>query len=448
MTEQPSIFENRGARPLADRMRPRHFSGFVGQSHVLGEDGILGRLIAAKRLVSLILWGPPGCGKTTLARLLAARAGLTLAGLSAVHAGVKDVRDVVREAERRIGTTGSPTCLFIDEIHRFNKAQQDGLLPHVESGLITLIGATTENPSFEVISPLLSRTRVVVLGPLSPDEIIAILKNAIADETRGLGGMNLFVDEDAIRYLSENTDGDARGALNALEAAARTKEPDGEGRVVVLRDDVAATLAERTYIFDKDSDGHYNLISALHRSIRGSDPDAALYYLTRMLEAGEDPLYLARRLIRAATEDVGLADPHALSVCIAAKDAYHFLGSPEGELALAEAALYLALAPKSNSVYTALGRARDAVRETGSLAAPRHILNAPTGLMKNLGYGRDYQYPHDFEEGFVTEEYLPEKLRGKRFFRAVRGLEKELEERLEKLRAAAREAKSGEPGKK
>jgi putative ATPase len=412
--------------PLAARMRPRSLDEFVGQEDLVGPGRPLRELIESGRVPSLILWGPPGSGKTTLAGLLAARAHATFVPFSAVTEGIPRVRQVIAEARERRGANGRGTVLFVDEIHRFNRAQQDALLPHVERGTVTLIGATTENPSFEVVGPLLSRTRVLVLSPLSPDELEEICRRALADDSRGLGARRTSISVEALSRIATEADGDARRALNALETAV---ELAGDREVEVSH--VEAALQKRYARYDKSGEEHYNLISALHKAVRGSDPDGALYWLSRMLEAGEDPMYLARRLVRMATEDVGLADPTALSICVAARDAYHFLGSPEGDLALAQAATYLALAPKSNSVYEAFGAARGAARETPAEPVPLHLRNAPTKLMRDLGYGRDYRYDHAYESGVAPQTYLPDAVAGRRFYKPLdRGWEKEARERM------------------
>jgi putative ATPase len=418
------------AAPLAERMRPKDISEFAGQRHLLGPASLLPRVMASGQPVSLILWGPPGSGKTTLARILARAAVAEFLSFSAVLSGVKEIREVVERA-RRNTTAGRRTVLFVDEIHRFNKAQQDAFLPHVEAGLITLIGATTENPSFEVISPLLSRLRVVVLEPLAEDDLRGLLERALKDSERGLGALNIEADPEALEHIVAHADGDARRALNGLEAAALTAQPD-EGGVRRLTREVAEEAKQRkALLYDKAGEEHYNLISALHKSLRDSDPDASLYWLARMLEAGEDPLYLARRMVRFASEDIGNADPQALQVALAAMESYRFLGSPEGELALAQAALYLACAPKSNAAYTALGRVRREVRDSGALPVPLHLRNAPTGLMKRLGYGAGYRYAHEEPEAQLLQEHLPERLRGKRFYLPTdRGFEKTIRERL------------------
>jgi putative ATPase len=420
--------------PLADRMRPRSLKEFVGQEHLLGEGKILTTAIEAGELPSLILWGPPGSGKTTLAFLLAERVQADFVPFSAVTSGIKEIRDVIARAERE-RANGTRTLLFIDEIHRFNKAQQDAFLPHVERGTIVLIGATTENPSFEVIAPLLSRAKVLTLQPLAEEGLVLILRRALEDQERGLGRLAIEADEEALRSIAGHSSGDARAALNTLELAAQMagREPEG-GRRLTLN--VAQEAGQRrALLYDKAGEEHYNLISALHKSLRGSDPDASLYWLARMLASGEDPLYIARRLVRFASEDVGNADPQALLMALAAKDAFHFLGSPEGELALAQAAAYLATAPKSNAVYIAFGEARRDVEDAPLEGVPLHLRNAPTPLMKEMGYGAEYQYPHDLPEAFAEQDYLPEVLKGRIYYHPTdRGLEAEIGRRLSEWR--------------
>ncbi len=430
--------ESSPAAPLATRMRPRTLDEFVGQEHLVGPGRVLREMIERDELQSIILWGPPGSGKTTLARIIADRTDAAFVPFSAVTEGVPRVREIIREAAERLRATGRRTILFCDEIHRFNRAQQDAFLPHVEAGTIILIGATTENPSFEVNSALLSRSRVLVLDPLSESEVRTICERALADGERGLGGLGLQVDDDALELIAHAADGDARGALAALEIAASMVGRGGR----ITRAVAAEALPRRYARYDKSGEEHYNLISALHKSVRGSDPDAALYWLARMLDGGEDPLYIARRLVRMAVEDIGMADPRALSVAVAAKDAYHFLGSPEGELALAEAAVYLATAPKSNRVYEAFGQAGRLARETPAEPVPLHIRNAPTRLMKELGYGAGYRYDHHEPDAVAPQEYLPDSLRGRRLYRpSDRGFEAEIGRRLERWMARRRAAK-------
>jgi putative ATPase len=399
------------APPLAERMRPRTLDEFLGQRHILAPGRALREAIERGNPGSLILWGPPGVGKTTLARLVAAHARHEFVSFSGVSEGVPRIREIAAQAESR-RKAGRGTILFVDEIHRLNKAQQDAFLPHVEKGTLTLIGATTENPSFEVIGALLSRARVFVLEPLSGEDLAALLDRALGDAERGLGGAGLTLEDDARALLAREADGDARRALNALEAAA---EGARGGRITF--EGAKEALQKRFARYDKGGEEHFNLISAYHKALRGSDPDGALYWLARMIDGGEDPLYIARRTIRFAVEDVGLADPQALVVAVAARDAYQMLGSPEGDLALAEAAIYLAAAPKSNRAYRAWGAALEAARESPGEPVPLHIRNAPTGLMKELGYGRGYRYAHDEPGGHSAgQEYLPPGLRGRRFY--------------------------------
>jgi len=421
---------SRKAAPLADRMRPRTVEEFVGQTHLLGEGKVLRVALEQGEVPSLILWGPPGTGKTSLAILIASHVKAAFTPFSAVTSGIKEIKEVIGDADRRLRGAGQRTILFVDEIHRFNKAQQDAFLPHVERGTITLIGATTENPSFEVIAPLLSRTKVLVLNPLSEEEIRLIVERAWKDPDRGLGKSRLRVAEDAMGAIIRCANGDARAALNLLELSARLAEASGERGFVTLAI-VQEAAQRRSLLYDKAGEEHYNLISALHKSLRGSDPDAALYWLARMLASGEDPLYLARRLIRFASEDIGNADPHALPLAVAAKEAYHFLGSPEGELALAQCVTYLATAPKSNAVYVAFGEAQTDVASAPAEPVPLHIRNAPTALLKELHYGEGYKYAHDYEGAHVEQDYLPESLKGRVYYRPTdRGLEAEISKRL------------------
>ena len=426
--------------PLAERMRPRSLDEFVGQEALIGPGRPLRAAIEQDRLQSIILWGPPGTGKTTLARLIATATHARFVAFSAVLSGIKEIRGVMTEAEEARRRGGKRTLLFVDEIHRFNKAQQDAFLPRVEAGDIVLIGATTENPSFEVNSALLSRSKVHVLKPLDLDDIVTILQRALGNAERGLGAMNLRVDDDALTAIAKYANGDARVALNFLESAANIvtgpRAGDGAGARPIDAALVADLAQNRSLLYDKTGEEHYNLISALHKSMRNSDPDAAVYWLARMLEAGEDPLYVARRLVRFASEDIGNADPQALTIAIAAKDAVHFMGMPEGNTALAQAAIYLAVAAKSNAVYRAYLAAAEAAAVEVAEPVPLHLRNAPTKLMKDLEYGRGYEYAHDQAEGIARDmECLPPAHRGRRFYQPVeRGLEARIKQRLEEIR--------------
>jgi putative ATPase len=427
-------------RPLAERMRPGNLDQFVGQLEVVGQGTLIRNAVEQDQIFSMILWGPPGCGKTTLARIIAAETRSHFLHFSAVLSGVKEIRAVIAEAQNQQKLYRKQTILFVDEIHRFNKAQQDAFLHHVENGMITLIGATTENPSFEVIAPLLSRCRVITLKMLSADDIAAIIDSALKDSQRGLGSLDLLLEPDALSYLIGIADGDARVALNSLEIAsslvAKVNElSEKAASLTISLKDLEHALQKKALVYDKSGEEHYNIISAYHKSLRGSDPDAALYWLERMFAAGEDPFYIARRMVRFASEDIGNADPQALNVAMNAMEAFKFLGHPEGELAIAQAAVYLATAPKSNSIYAAYGKVQQVVKKAGSLPVPFHIRNAPTGLMKKLGYGKDYKYAHNYKDAVIAQDYLPEELKGQVYYRpSGRGYEKVVKERLDKWR--------------
>ncbi|HZS08592.1 MAG TPA: replication-associated recombination protein A [Blastocatellia bacterium] len=402
--------------PLAERMRPRTLSEFIGQEQLLGEGKLLRRLIEEDRLTSMIFWGPPGAGKTTLAKIIAARTASDFIPFSAVTSGISEIRQVMETAAKTRAAFGRRTVLFVDEIHRFNRAQQDAFLPYVENGTIILIGATTENPSFEINSALLSRVRVFVLNQLGAAEVTDILKQALNDSERGLANLNVTISDEQLHRLAEHTGGDARAALTVLELAATSARADKRGRRLVTDEDLREALQRATALYDKAGEQHYNLASAFIKSIRNSDVDATLYWLARMIEGGEDPMFIARRIVHHASEDIGMADPQALVVATAAASATHLIGLPEARLALAEAAAYLALAPKSNNVYMAYEAAAEDARNTQTEPVPLHLRNAPTALMKGLGYGKDYKYAHDYESGRAEMECLPEKLKGRKYY--------------------------------
>jgi putative ATPase len=421
--------------PLAARMRPRRLGEFVGQEHIIGPGRVLRKAIESGQLPSIILWGPPGSGKTTLAFIISNATSSHFSPVSAVSAGVSDLRKIIEEAKERRRLHQQKTILFIDEIHRFNKSQQDAILPYVEDGTVTLIGATTENPSFEVNSPLLSRSRVFVLNPLSNEEIRTIILRSLKDRERGLGEMNIELPDEALEQLSIMSGNDARTALNALEMAALVTAPDEKNVRKITLETVEDAFQHRALQYDRAGEQHYDIISALHKCMRDSDPDATLYWLGRMIESGEDPLYIARRIIRFATEDIGLADPQALVVAMAAQQAVHFIGMPEGNLALAEAAVYMATSPKSNSLYTGYSRVQWEIKHGTHEPVPLHLRNAVTNLMKDLGYGKGYKYAHNFEGHYVEQEHLPGSLKGKRFYTpGALGYERQISARLKEWR--------------
>lgn len=424
--------------PLAERIRPTSLADFAGQEHLVGPGRLLYQLIQTRKLPSLLLWGPPGSGKTTMATILAQAVDANFVFFSAVLSGVKEIRQIVETAKKN-REINIDTVLFVDEIHRFNKSQQDAFLPHVESGLLILIGATTENPSFNVIAPLLSRCQTLVLEPLGAKHIRAIILRALQDREAGMGELELTIEDDALESLIRYADGDSRRALNCLETAAvllvESNKKDPHGQTVLTADIIAEAGQYRTLRYDTSGEEHYNQISALHKSLRDSDPDGAIYWVSRMLEAGEDPLYIARRLVRFASEDIGIADPQALHVALNCREAYHLLGSPEGELALLQSVVYLATAPKSNALYAASKKVRQDIGKTGTLPVPIHLRNAPTRLMKEIGYGAGYQYAHDSHDALVDQEHLPQELKGQTYYNPTnRGYEAIIRDRLTKWR--------------
>jgi putative ATPase len=436
--------------PLASRLRPDRMEDVVGQDHLLGPARALRRSLETGNLFSVILWGPPGSGKTTIARLMAQYSKCPFESFSAVLSGVKELREIVDSAKKTHRYEGRPTILFVDEIHRFNKAQQDAFLPHVENGLIILIGATTQNPSFEIIPPLLSRTRVMTLRPLEPGDMAVILDRALEDKERGLGGLNVDIEKEALEYIISISHGDARVALNNLESASYFVQADKDNRRLLTKSAVALALDKKPLLYDKNGEEHYNLISALHKSMRGSDAQASIYWLYRMLEAGEDPLFIGRRLIRFASEDIGLADPRALEIALTAYQAWERVGPPEAKLCLAQAVVYLATAPKSNSLYVAERSVRKEIEESGPLPVPLHLRNAPTGLMKQMGYGEGYLYPHDYPDGQIGQEYLPEKVQQKVFYRpSKKAFEQEIRNKMiEQHRSRSRNTKDDKASSK
>jgi len=427
--ETPSALQ-----PLAERMRPRTLDEFIGQEKLLGPGKPLRMQIESDNLGSMLFWGPPGCGKTTLARLIARLTKSAFISFSAVLSGIKEIKEVMAASELK-SKSGSRTIVFVDEVHRFNKAQQDAFLPYVEAGHVIFIGATTENPSFEVISPLLSRTKVYVLEALATPQIADLLHRALTDEEHGLGEQNIAASEQVLFRIASFANGDARAAYNTLELCVRSAKAGPDGALQITSELLQDVLQRKLLRYDKSGEEHYNLISALHKSVRNSDPDAALYWLARMLESGEDPLYLARRMVRMASEDIGMAEPGALAITLAAKEAFDFLGAPEGHLALAQAAVYLSLAPKSNALYTAYGEVREDVQKTEADPVPLHLRNAPTGLMKNLGYGKDYQYAHNYQEKITNMQCLPDNLAGRSWYKPTdQGFEQRLRTRLDEIR--------------
>jgi putative ATPase len=433
--------------PLAARMRPRTLEEFVGQEHIIGQGRVLRKAIESGQLPSIILWGPPGSGKTTLSFIISNTTNSHFSPVSAVSAGVADLRKIIEEAKERRKLYQRKTILFIDEIHRFNKGQQDAILPYVEDGTVTLIGATTENPSFEVNTPLLSRSRVFVLKPLNEKEIRTIINRAITDKERGFGNINVDIPEEAIEHLIMMSGSDARTALNALEMAVLVTSPDKDGKRNITLEIIEDAFQHRSLQYDRAGEQHYDIISALHKCMRDSDPDATLYWLGRMIESGEDPLYIARRIVRFASEDIGLADPQALVVAMAAQQAVHFIGLPEGNLALAEAAVYMATAPKSNSLYTGYSAVQKEIRNGANEAVPLHLRNAVTGLMKDIGYGKGYKYAHDYNGHVVDQEHLPDSLKGQVFYRPGElGYEKQISARLRDMKDARRKTREAGRG--
>lgn len=434
--------------PLATRMRPKDINQYVGQEHLLGKGRVLRKAIESDRIPSMIFWGPPGCGKTTLANVIANSTGAHFSPVSAVSATVSDLRRVVQQAQDRRKVHAQRTILFIDEIHRFNKTQQDAVLPYVEDGTITLIGATTENPSFEVTSPLLSRSRVVPLKPLSPQELQVLIQRALKDKLLGIGDLNAELAPEALEHLISASNSDARISLNNLEIAALSAVPNEDGKRIITLPIIEDVMQKRAIKYDRAGDQHYDLISALHKSLRDSDPDASMYWLAMMLEAGEDPLYIARRMIRFASEDIGMADPQALVIAMAAQQAVHFVGMPEGNLALAQAAVYLATAPKSNSLYTAYSKIQDAIKKGASESVPMHLRNAPTQLMKDMGYGKGYKYAHDYPDHRVDQEHLPESQKDQKFYNpGIQGFENDIWKRYKEWQAKRDNPPPDKPGK-
>ncbi len=422
--------------PLAERMRPRSLDELIGQDHLVGPGKFLSTLIQRDQIPSLILWGPPGVGKTTIASIIAQHTRSEFVFYSAILGGVKEIRAIAEEARNRLKFHRRRTILFVDEIHRFNKSQQDAFLPFVEKGIVTLIGATVENPSFEVNAALLSRSKVLLLHALEAENLASLIRRALSDSERGLGRLELGMDDTAVTLLSESSYGDARRALTTLETAADIALQNG--KKAIDEDTVVEAMQQKMLLYDKKGEEHYNLVSAFIKSMRGSDPDAAVYWMTRMLEAGEDPLFILRRMVIFASEDIGNADPQALQVAVAATDSFRFIGLPEGVLPMSQAAVYLACAPKANSSYMAYLAARKDVKEFGALPVPMHVRNAPTALMKSIGYGSNYKYPHNYDGHYVPEQYLPEKLKDRVYFApSDQGLEKEIGERLARLRESA-----------